>query len=94
MHAITSLKADKTSPETFLNLCRNHWAIENQLHRSRDMIFNEDRSTIRKGGASQVMAALRNTAIQICRRTKLSLTYAVHIGSRFPNRMIKLLAEN
>jgi hypothetical protein len=41
--------SNRASAENLLILNRNHWAIENQLHRVRDMTFNEDRSTLRKG---------------------------------------------
>ncbi len=44
---------------------RGHWGIENGLHRTRDVTFNEDHATIRKGKAPQVMAALRNLVISI-----------------------------
>lgn len=39
---------------------RGHWGIEIRCHRTRDVIFNEDHATIKKGNAPQVMAALRN----------------------------------
>lgn len=47
---------------------RGHWGIENRLHRQRDMVFNEDRATIRKANAPQVMAALKNIVISIFHR--------------------------
>lgn len=47
---------------------RGHWSIENGLHRTRDVSFNEDKATIRKGKAPQVMAALRNLVISILHR--------------------------
>jgi len=49
-------------------LIRGHWSIENRLHRQRDVVFNEDASTVRKGNAPQVMAALRNVVITIFHR--------------------------
>lgn len=94
VYAITSLTGQKACAENLLSLNRNHWAIENQLHRVRDITFNEDRSTLRKGSSPQLMAALRNTAIQIIKRANLTPAYAVHIGSRFPKKIIKLMREN
>ncbi|HET7182746.1 MAG TPA: ISAs1 family transposase [Candidatus Limnocylindrales bacterium] len=47
---------------------RGHWGIENALHRTRDVSFNEDKATIRKGKAPQIMAALKNLVISILHR--------------------------
>ena len=66
-YAITSLgpavKADK-----LLDYIREHWAIENQLHWERDVIFGEDGSQVRKGSAPEVMAALRNVVIGLMKQ--------------------------
>lgn len=61
---ITSL-AD--APDQLLARVRGHWAIENRLHRVRDVTLGEDASQIRTGNAPQVMAALRNAVIGILR---------------------------
>lgn len=47
---------------------RGHWSIENRLHRQRDVQFSEDKGTIRKAHAPQVMAALRNLVTGIFHR--------------------------
>ncbi len=47
---------------------RGHWGIENRLHRQRDVVFNEDKSTIRKGHAPQTMAILKNIVTSIFHR--------------------------
>jgi predicted transposase YbfD/YdcC len=94
VYAITSLTGQRASAENLLNLNRNHWAIENQLHRVRDMTFNEDRSTLRKGSSPQLMASLRNTAIQVIKRANLTPAYALHLGSRFPKQILNLIMEN
>jgi hypothetical protein len=46
---------------------REHWHIEIKLHWVRDVIFDEDRSTVRAGSIPQVMAASRNFAISLLR---------------------------
>ncbi|NLC55932.1 MAG: ISAs1 family transposase [Armatimonadetes bacterium] len=56
-YAITSLSA---GAEDLLAVVRGHWAIENRLHRVRDVTMGEDASQIRTGSGPQVMAALRN----------------------------------
>jgi predicted transposase YbfD/YdcC len=93
-YAITSLPAEKVSPERLLETVRSHWAIENNLHRTRDMAFDEDRSTLRKQSAPQAMAALRNTAIHLAKRIKKNMRSLTLTGSRFPRQIIKIIREN
>lgn len=93
-YAITSLSPKDADPQRLMQLWRNHWGIENRLHRTRDMTFDEDRSTLRKGNSPQIMAALRNTAIHMAKKFNLSLPLVAHLGARFPKRIIKLLKEN
>ena len=50
-----------------MELIRGHWSIENNLHWVRDVVFDEDRSQVRKGNTPQVMAAVRNTTISVLR---------------------------
>ncbi len=66
-YAITSLSADRATPQQLLHAWREHWHIENKLHWVRDVTFDEDRSTVRAGCIPHVMAALRNTAIGLLR---------------------------
>jgi predicted transposase YbfD/YdcC len=49
-------------------LIRGHWSIENSLHRTRDVTFNEDNSTIRIGHAPQTMAILKNIVTSLFHR--------------------------
>lgn len=93
-YAITSLCSKKATPKRLMQLWRDHWGVENGLHRTRDMAFDEDRSTVRKGNSPQIMAAMRNTAIQVAKKCNLSIAMATHIGARFPKRIIKILQEN
>jgi len=66
---ISSLK-DQT-PQTALKAIRDHWGIENTLHWTLDMSFNEDYSRIRKENAPHVMAILRHIALNILQQGKL-----------------------
>lgn len=66
-YAITSLSPQQATPAQLLVAWKEHWHIENKLHWVRDVIFDEDRSMVRKGRIPQVMAALRNTAIGLLR---------------------------
>jgi predicted transposase YbfD/YdcC len=65
VHGITSLSPERADARRLLELTRGHWAIENGLHYRRDVTMGEDASRIRKGGAPQVMAALRNGIIHV-----------------------------
>jgi hypothetical protein len=50
-----------------LDLSRGHWSIENRVHWVRDVTFDEDRSRLRRGAAPQVLASIRNTAMNLLR---------------------------
>jgi len=62
----TSLTEGQFSDDQLMQAIRGHWdAIENGAHHRRDVSFGEDASRISKGGAPQVLAALRNLALGI-----------------------------
>jgi predicted transposase YbfD/YdcC len=62
---ISSLERSAT---TFVTMIRQHWDIENKLHWSLDVTFNEDPSRIRKEHAPENMAALRRIALHLVRQ--------------------------
>jgi predicted transposase YbfD/YdcC len=49
-------------------LIRGHWGIENRLHWSLDVTFNEDQSRIRQGHAAENAALLRRLALSILKQ--------------------------
>jgi len=49
---------------------RAHWAIENTLHWTLDVVFNEDRSTVRKDHAPQNMAIVRHVVLNMLNTAK------------------------
>lgn len=63
-----SLQEKGKAPEQINGYIRGHWGIENRLHRQRDVVFNEDKSTIRKGHAPQTMAILKNIVTSLFHR--------------------------
>jgi predicted transposase YbfD/YdcC len=67
VYGVTSLSAERATPERLLELVRGQWTIENRSHWVRDVTYDEDRSQVRSGNIPQVMAALRNTAIGLLR---------------------------
>ena len=56
------------SATTFVTMIRQHWDIENKLHWSLDVTFNEDRCRIRKDHATENMVALRHMALNLLRQ--------------------------
>ncbi len=62
---------------------RSHWAIENKLHWSLDVTFNEDNSRIRNDNASENIAMIRHTALNLLQRSK----------SKFKNISLKALRK-
>lgn len=64
VYLITSDK--DVDPATLATWIR-HWKMENCLHWVRDVTYLEDKSLIRTGNASRVMASLRSLAIGLLR---------------------------
>ncbi len=67
VYAICSVAFEHAHPRVIATWLREHWSIENAVHWVRDITFDEDRSTVRTGTAPQVMASLRNTALNLHR---------------------------
>jgi predicted transposase YbfD/YdcC len=67
-YGLTSLTPKEASPQRMLELVRGHWQIENGLHYRRDNTLREDRCTLRRGHAAQMMAALNNLVLGLLRR--------------------------
>jgi predicted transposase YbfD/YdcC len=49
---------------------RGHWGIENSLHWVLDMVFDEDRSRIRKDHGQENLALLRRLALSVLRNAE------------------------
>jgi predicted transposase YbfD/YdcC len=63
---VTSCDTTQLPPTDLAAAIRGHWSIE-ALHWLRDVTFNEDASTLRKGPAPRILATLRNLAISLLR---------------------------
>ena len=84
-YGITSLPPEKTTPAQLAQLIRGHWSIES-LHWIRDVVYDEDRSQVRRGSAPQAMATLRNCAISLLRRLGVtSIAQALRTLNRHPD---------
>jgi len=67
-YGITSLKPDRASAHSLLQLVRDHWHIENGLHYPRDVSFHEDACQIRWPVAHRAIAILNNLALGLIRQ--------------------------
>jgi predicted transposase YbfD/YdcC len=64
---ISSVKSGATR---MMQLIRNHWEVENKLHWSLDVSFNEDNSRVRTGHAPENLALIRKMALNLLRQDK------------------------
>ena len=64
VHGITSLDAQRGTPEVLAQVTRGQWAIES-VHWLRDTAWREDQNTGYAGTGPQVMASLRNIAVSL-----------------------------
>jgi len=62
--------ASITGATRVLNSVRSHWAIENELHWSLDMAFDEDRCRVRKDHGAENFAVLRHIALNLLKQEK------------------------
>jgi predicted transposase YbfD/YdcC len=53
------------NPTTILDAVRSHWGIENSLHWTLDVIFDEDRCRTRKDDSAFNLAVIRHAALNI-----------------------------
>jgi len=59
---ISSLEPD---PKAILNAVRSHWGIENKVHWTLDVTFDEDRCRTRKNDSAINLAVIRHAALNI-----------------------------
>lgn len=86
------MTSTQASPEQIAAWVQGHWAIENRLHWVCDVVFDEDRSSVRTGHAPRVMAILRSTAISVLRLAgETSIAAATRHHARNPHRPVELL---
>jgi predicted transposase YbfD/YdcC len=93
-YGITSLAREQAGAQRLLKLNRDHWGIENGLHYRRDVTLREDASRIRKGGAGQVMAVLRNMILFLLPRSgRKSLPAAIRHYVCHPDRALEVMSS-
>jgi predicted transposase YbfD/YdcC len=79
--------------EAFADAVRSHWAIENNLHWTLDMTFNEDQSRLRVGHGAKNMAVVRHFALNLIRQAndKLSIKRRRKRASWDPYYLLQIL---
>ena len=88
---VTSLDAAQASPADLLAYARGHWKVE-RLHWLRDVIWQQDKSTLRTGNAPQVMSALTNLVITLFRLQGVTkITAETRRNAQNPRRPLQLL---
>jgi predicted transposase YbfD/YdcC len=88
---MTSLSAAKASPEELLKFSVNHWSIENNLHRTRDVNFKEDVCNIISHSSQQNNAAMRNLALCLLSKINNSISLAMEMVAHNINKAFHIL---
>lgn len=90
---ISSLPNDASK---LLNAVRSHWGIENKLHWSLDVTFNEDGSRVRSGNGAENFSVLRRMALNLLKSdktTKRSLAGKRKDAAWDNDYLLKVLAQ-
>ena len=71
----------------------DHWAIENNLHWTLDMTFDEDQSRLRAGHGAKNMAVVRHFALNLVRQAadKRSIKRRRKRASYDPKYLLQIL---
>lgn len=73
----------RPTPRKLMEIIREHWSVENNLHWPLDVVFNEDDARTRKNHAPQNLSFIRRMALDILR---------AHPDNRSLARKMKLAA--
>jgi predicted transposase YbfD/YdcC len=93
-YAITSVGRDRANAEILLNWNRGHWGIENRIHWVRDESFGEDRCRVQTGSAPQILAGVRNVAINWLRNLNVdNIAQALRENGWNPQRLFARLGK-
>lgn len=91
-YGITSLAPEVADPARLLTLRRGPWAIENRLHRHKDVHFGEDASLIHVGAGPTIMALLRDAALSLLHRAGVRrVASSLRRHSQHPNQAVALV---
>ena len=68
-YGITSLPRSRANAAWLLHATRQHWLIENALHRTLDTALGEDACAVRSGQSPLLLSWLRKLACHLLPRT-------------------------
>jgi predicted transposase YbfD/YdcC len=85
----------RLTPRKLLEVVRAHWSIENQLHWTLDVVFDEDDARSRKNYAPENLAVLRRLALNILRSHPLerSIHGKIQRAARRKDFLFELFAQ-
>ncbi len=85
----------RLTPRKLLEVVRAHWSIENQLHWTLDVVFDEDDARSRKNYAPENLAVLRRLALNLLRTHPLqrSIHGKIQRAARRKDFLFELLAQ-
>ena len=66
------------SPEKMSRHIRNHWQVENSLHRVLDATFRQDDYRIRNGNSAANFATINHAAMNLLRRALKRFVFDVN----------------
>jgi predicted transposase YbfD/YdcC len=85
----------RLSPRKLMEVVRAHWSIENQLHWTLDVVFDEDDARSRKNYAPENLAVLRRLALNLLRTHPLqrSIHGKIQRAARRKDFLFELFAQ-
>ena len=73
------LNAPKTTAAQLLANTRQHWGVENGLHRTLDVAFDEDSHRVRRSNAAANLTVIRKLALMIVKNPAIKDNKSVAI---------------
>ena len=91
-YGVTSLPSELVHVEQLAYYKRGHWGIENRLHWVRDVVMGEDACQIHKGQGPHIVAAIRNTVLNLLRLAeKRNITSQIRRNGARTSRILQFL---
>jgi predicted transposase YbfD/YdcC len=94
IYAITSIPAGMMDEAALAALARDHWQVENRLFRVRDGTFAEDACRVRTQNAPINLTHIRDAALNLIRRRKLSPKPAREAFAQNPKAAIRAVIQS
>jgi len=78
------------TPRKMMEVVRTHWSIENHLHWTLDVVFDEDGARSRKNYAPENLAVIRRLALNILRTHPMRRSINGQGAARRPTKRLPL----